>query len=76
MKMPWRDSLALGTLMNTRGLIELIVLNIGYELGILSLQIFSMLVLMAIVTTMMTGPLLDLLRDRKIAGPASDPSAP
>ena len=67
MKMPWRESLELGALMNTRGLMELIVLNIGYELGILSLHIFSMLVLMAIVTTMMTGPLLDLFRDRKVA---------
>ena len=67
MKMPWRESLELGALMNTRGLMELIVLNIGYELGILSLHIFSMLVLMAIVTTMMTGPLLDLFRGRKVA---------
>lgn len=69
MKMPWRESLELGALMNTRGLMELIVLNIGYELGILSLHIFSMLVLMAIATTMMTGPLLDLLRDRRVAAP-------
>jgi Kef-type K+ transport system membrane component KefB len=66
MKMPWRESLELGALMNTRGLMELIVLNIGYELGILSLHIFSMLVLMAIATTMMTGPLLDLFRDRTV----------
>lgn len=65
MKTPWRESLELGALMNTRGLIELIVLNIGYELGILSLRIFSMLVIMAIVTTVMTGPLLDLFRDRR-----------
>src|SRR5450432_1832310 len=64
MKMPWRESLELGALMNTRGLMELIVLNIGYDLGILSLHIFSMLVLMAIATTMMTGPLLDLFRDK------------
>lgn len=67
MKMSWREALELGVLMNTRGLMELIVLNIGYELGILSLHIFSMLVLMAISTTMMTGPLLDLLRDRRVA---------
>jgi Kef-type K+ transport system membrane component KefB len=71
MKMPWRESFELGVLMNTRGLMELIVLNIGYELGILSLNIFSMLVLMAIATTMMTGPLLDLFRDRTVkVGPA------
>lgn len=54
----WRDSLQLGALMNTRGLMELIALNIGYDLGILSPQIFTMLVLMALVTTYMTGPLL------------------
>jgi Kef-type K+ transport system membrane component KefB len=62
MKIPWHDSWELGVLMNTRGLMELIVLNIGYDLGILSLRIFSMLVLMAIATTMMTGPLITLLR--------------
>jgi Kef-type K+ transport system membrane component KefB len=67
MKMPWRESLQLGALMNTRGLMELIVLNIGYDLGILSLRIFSMLVLMAIVTTLMTGPLLDLFRAKATA---------
>jgi K+:H+ antiporter len=57
MKMSWRESLQLGALMNTRGLMELIVLNVGYDLGILSLRIFTMLVLMAIITTLMTGPL-------------------
>jgi Kef-type K+ transport system membrane component KefB len=56
--MSWRESLQLGTLMNTRGLMELIALNIGYDLGILSARIFTMLVIMALVTTMMTGPLL------------------
>lgn len=59
--MAWREALALGTLLNTRGLMELIVLNIGYELGILSQRVFTMLVIMAIVTTMMTGPLLTLI---------------
>jgi Kef-type K+ transport system membrane component KefB len=57
----WLDSFALGALMNTRGLIELIALNIGYDLGILSPRIFAMLVLMALVTTGMTGPLLTLV---------------
>jgi Kef-type K+ transport system membrane component KefB len=56
----WRDSFALGALMNTRGLMELIVLNIGFDLGILSAQIFAILVLMAITTTLMTAPLLSL----------------
>ena len=60
--MNWQDSFALGVLMNTRGLVELIVLNIGYELGILSARAFAMLVLMALVTTFMTGPLLALVR--------------
>lgn len=57
----WKDSLAIGALMNTRGLMELIVLNIGYDLGILSPEIFAMMVLMALITTFMTGPALDIL---------------
>ena len=57
----WKDSLSLGVLMNTRGLMQLIVLNIGYDLGILSPEIFAMMVLMALVTTFMTGPALDLI---------------
>jgi Kef-type K+ transport system membrane component KefB len=60
-KMEWRDSLVLGVLMNTRGLMELIALNIGYDLGVISGPIFTLLVLMAIVTTFMTGPLLTLI---------------
>jgi Kef-type K+ transport system membrane component KefB len=54
----WKESLLLGTLMNTRGLMELVVLNIGYELGILSPVIFAMLVIMALVTTFLTGPMM------------------
>ena len=57
----WYDSVAIGILMNTRGLMELIALNIGYDLGILSPQIFAMMVLMALATTFMTGPLISLL---------------
>ena len=57
----WRDSLIIGALMNTRGLMELIVLNIGYDLGVLSDEIFAMLVIMALITTFMTGPFLDLI---------------
>ena len=57
----WRDSLTIGALMNTRGLMELVVLNIGYDLGILSPQVFSMMIIMALVTTFMTGPALDLI---------------
>jgi Kef-type K+ transport system membrane component KefB len=55
----WRDATALGALMNTRGLMQLIVVNIGYDLGILSPAIFTMLVIMAIVTTTMTAPVLN-----------------
>ena len=58
--MKWRESLQLGALMNTRGLMELIALNIGYDMGILSQRIFTMLVIMALVTTVMTGPLFTL----------------
>ncbi len=58
--MGWHDSFALGALMNTRGLVELIVLNIGLDLGILSPRVFAMMVIMALVTTFMTGPLLSL----------------
>lgn len=57
----WKDSLSIGILMNTRGLMELIVLNIGYEMGILPPPIFVMLVIMALVTTFMTTPILSLI---------------
>ena len=57
----WKDSLSLGILMNTRGLMELIVLNIGYEMGILPPAIFVMLVIMALVTTFMTTPALSII---------------
>ena len=55
----WRDSFALGILMNTRGLMELVVLNIGFDMGILSTELFTMFVVMALVTTFMTGPILN-----------------
>lgn len=60
--MSWRDSFGLGALMNTRGLMELVVLNIGYDLGILSNRIFVMMVIMALATTFMTAPLLSLAK--------------
>jgi len=56
-----RHSMALGALMNTRGLMEVIVLNVGLDLGIISPTLFTMLVLMALVTTVMTIPLLHLV---------------
>ncbi len=58
----WRDSFTLGVLLNARGLVELVVLNIGYDLGILSARIFVMMVIMALATTFMTAPLLSLVR--------------
>ena len=57
----WKDSLTIGALMNTRGLMELVVLNIGYDLGVLTPQVFAMMVIMALVTTFMTSPALDLI---------------
>ena len=57
----WQDSLTIGALMNTRGLMELVVLNIGFDLGVLTSEVFTMMVIMALVTTFMTGPALDLI---------------
>ena len=57
----WRDSLTIGALMNTRGLMELIVLNIGLDLRVLTPEVFTMMVIMALVTTFMTGPTLNLI---------------
>jgi Kef-type K+ transport system membrane component KefB len=55
---PWRESVALGALMNTRGLMELVVLNIGLDIKVISPAVFSMMVVMALVTTAMAPPLL------------------
>ncbi|HMM04232.1 MULTISPECIES: cation:proton antiporter [unclassified Dysgonomonas] len=57
----WKDSLTIGALMNTRGLMELVVLNIGLDLGILTPEVFAMMVVMALTTTFMTSPLLSLI---------------
>ena len=61
-----REASALGWLMNTRGLTELIVLNIGLSLGVISPLLFTMLVIMALVTTFMTSPLLELTYPKKL----------
>jgi len=61
MNQSWKNSFALGALMNTRGLMELVVLNIGYDLGVISPEIFVVLVIMAVITTLMTGPLLNFI---------------
>jgi Kef-type K+ transport system membrane component KefB/nucleotide-binding universal stress UspA family protein len=62
-----RESMALGWLMNTRGLTELIVLNIGLSLNVISPLLFAMLVIMALVTTFMTSPLLDAIYGKQPA---------
>jgi len=64
----WREAAALGVLMNTRGLMELIVLNVGLDLKLISPTLFAMMVFMAVFTTLTTAPLLTAL---KIAGPAT-----
>ena len=66
----WREALSLGVLMNTRGLMELVVLNIGLDLKVVSPTLFAMLVIMAVVTTLATAPLLHLLAVRH--RPATD----
>jgi Kef-type K+ transport system membrane component KefB len=58
----WREAASLGVLMNTRGLMELIVLNVGLDLGVLSPGLFAMFVVMALVTTLATSPILEALR--------------
>lgn len=55
---PWREAAAIGVLMNTRGLVELVILNIGLDIGVLPKPFFSMMVVMAVGTTLMTTPLL------------------
>ncbi len=63
----WRNSAALGVLMNTRGLMELIVLNIGLDMKVISPELFAMMVLMALATTMMTAPALKVLLGKQAA---------
>jgi Kef-type K+ transport system membrane component KefB len=65
--MGWRESGAIGALMNTRGLMELIVLNIGLEIGVISPALFTILVVMALVTTFMAGPLIELIYPKRIS---------
>lgn len=64
--MGWRDACQLGLLMNTRGLVELVVLNVGLDVGILSPPLFSMMVCMALITTFMATPLMDLFGRRQL----------
>jgi Kef-type K+ transport system membrane component KefB/nucleotide-binding universal stress UspA family protein len=78
--LPWREASALGILMNTRGLMELIVLNIGLDLGVISPTLFTMMVLMALVTTFMTSPILEWIYptselSKQLVPEASEPPA-
>ncbi|HXE52996.1 MAG TPA: cation:proton antiporter, partial [Tepidisphaeraceae bacterium] len=59
--MPWREASAIGILMNTRGLMELVILNIGRDLGVISEAVFAMMILMALTTTALTQPILNLI---------------
>jgi Kef-type K+ transport system membrane component KefB len=67
----WRNAAMLGSLMNTRGLMELIVLNIGLDLGVISPTLFAMMVMMALVTTALTSPLLRLLQRQQTTAEAA-----
>jgi Kef-type K+ transport system membrane component KefB len=62
----WREAISVGILMNTRGLVELIVINIGLQLGVLSPTLFVMLVIMAVLTTMITSPLITLFNHEAV----------
>ncbi|MGV9894153.1 cation:proton antiporter domain-containing protein [Streptomyces tendae] len=70
--MGWHDSYTLGLLLNTRGLTELVILNVGLGIGLLSTELFTAMVMMALVTTAMTSPLLS----RSLRPPAAAASAP
>jgi Kef-type K+ transport system membrane component KefB len=75
-KVPFRESVALGALMNARGLIELILLNIGLEAGVITPTLFTILVLVAIVTTLMASPIFELVYGRHRAASTAAPSSP
>jgi Kef-type K+ transport system membrane component KefB len=71
----WQESASMGVLMNTRGLMELVVLNVGYDLGVIPKSMFFILTLMAVVTTYMTAPLLKKLTSLSIPQSRLQPSA-
>jgi len=65
----WRDRLSTGALMNARGLMELIVMKVGLDAGLIGPELFTMLLVMALATTAMTGPLISLCAGRAAAEP-------
>jgi Kef-type K+ transport system membrane component KefB/nucleotide-binding universal stress UspA family protein len=62
----WREGAAIGILMNTRGLMELVIINVGRDLGVITPAVFAMMILMALVTTFMTTPLLQLVMPKRM----------
>ncbi|MFI6019422.1 cation:proton antiporter [Streptomyces sp. NPDC051287] len=74
--LPWRDSLLIGVLLNTRGLTELIVLNVGLQAGVIGPRLYALLVIMALITTVATGPLTAWLHRPAEAAPAPTAPAP
>jgi Kef-type K+ transport system membrane component KefB len=74
--MSWREATAIGTLMNTRGLMELVILNIGLDIGVISPAVFAMMVLMALATTFMTSPLLELVYPARLIRHADEEEEP
>lgn len=73
--MPWRDAAVIGVLLNTRGLMELVILNVGLDIGVISRELFAMMVLMALATTFMTTPLVTWLLGASVSDRADLPSA-
>jgi Kef-type K+ transport system membrane component KefB/nucleotide-binding universal stress UspA family protein len=69
---PWREATAIGILMNTRGLMELVILNIGRELGVITDAVFAMMVIMALVTTALTTPILNWVYPERLFGPQEE----
>ena len=72
----WREAATIGTLMNARGLMELIILNIGLAEGIIRPTFFTIMVLMAVITTLMTSPLFHYLYGRHLGKPVPSPALP
>ena len=75
--LPNREAAVVGVLLNTRGLTELIVLTVGLQAGIIDRRLYTILVIMAVITTVLTGPLLGLLRFRRGTEPgeSQEPSS-
>ncbi|MFJ8959752.1 cation:proton antiporter [Lentzea sp. NPDC102401] len=70
----WTESLLIGVLMNTRGLTEVVILTVGVQLGVVSPALFTIMVLMALVTTFMAAPLITVLKRRMAAGRVTSPA--